>query len=177
MASIGSFKRSSTSFMPLVFFIPFGPVVTDKTGISLRTRVLMSRVFENWSRLRATLPTDEVGTRVKEAVQTIAREAIRREGKAAALAARLRVALGRSYNYRTVSGWARGDSMPPADALLAAAALTEVSLDEALFAESIAERMQRMEARLDRLDPSGMQLANRVERLEGIQRKTAKRLS
>jgi transcriptional regulator with XRE-family HTH domain len=73
-----------------------------------------------------------MGSSIEKAVQGTIKEAIDHLGKAQALALRVQELLGRSYNHRTVSAWARGDAMPPADALLAAAQATDISLDAKL---------------------------------------------
>ena len=65
-------------------------------------------------------------------VAEVISEAIDRAGKALALARRIQPLLGRTYADRTVSAWGRGDVMPPADAVFAAAQATGVSLDERL---------------------------------------------
>src|SRR5215469_2046047 len=56
-------------------------------------------------------------------------EAKNRAGKAAALAARMEPHVGRRYDEDSVSAWVRGQAVPPADAFLAAAKVTGVSLD------------------------------------------------
>ena len=89
-----------------------------------------------------------------ELVRAAAKEAIRRAGSAGKLAEQLQREVGRPYNYRTVSGWARGDSMPPADALLAAARATELSLDQFLFGEEtgLHEQLRRLAERVADLE-------------------------
>jgi transcriptional regulator with XRE-family HTH domain len=56
-------------------------------------------------------------------------EAKSRAGKAGALALRMEPHVGRRYDEDSVSAWVRGQAVPPADALLAAAKVTGVSLD------------------------------------------------
>lgn len=65
-------------------------------------------------------------------VAEVVSEAIDRAGKALALATKIQPLIGRSYADRTVSAWGRGDVMPPADVVFAAAQATGVSLDERL---------------------------------------------
>lgn len=65
-------------------------------------------------------------------VADVVSEAIDRAGKAMALARKIEPLIGRTYADRTVSAWGRGDVMPPADAVLAAAQVMGVSLDEKL---------------------------------------------
>lgn len=83
------------------------------------------------------------------------REAIRRQGTAARLAealegAGIRPKAGR-YSHQNISKWAKGTSMPPAVALLAAAQLTGLSIDEQIHGHSIQERLDRMEMALGEL--------------------------
>ncbi|TMC03518.1 MAG: hypothetical protein E6J41_27210 [Chloroflexi bacterium] len=65
-------------------------------------------------------------------VAAVVAEAVERAGKALALARRIEPLIGRSYANRTVSAWARGDVMPPADAVFAAALVMGISLDDRL---------------------------------------------
>lgn len=88
--------------------------------------------------------TDDLPAVVREAIKV----AIERAGKAQALALRVESLLHRPYNHRTVSAWARGDAMPPGDALLAAAKSTGVSLDAVL---GIGREPSVMERRIDEL--------------------------
>jgi hypothetical protein len=69
---------------------------------------------------------------VSPVVAEVVSEAIERAGKALALARKIEPLIGRTYADRTVSAWGRGDVMPPADAVFAAAQVTGVSLDEKL---------------------------------------------
>jgi hypothetical protein len=85
---------------------------------------------------------------IEGAVRDVVHGAVRRAGKAQALAAQLQDRLGRSYNYRTISAWARGDAMPPADALLAAAQAADISLDERL---GIGREVSQLERELGEL--------------------------
>lgn len=118
----------------------------------MHMRVLASRVLTHFDNLPHRVTTNEAGKRVREAVKAIAREAIRRQKTAGKLAIRLRE-LGYEYNYRTISSWARGDAMPPADALLAIAKLTDVSIDEVLIdGGSLRAQLSRLEERLRRLE-------------------------
>ncbi len=65
-------------------------------------------------------------------VARVIAEAIDGTGKALALAGKIEPLVGRPYASRTVSAWSRGDVMPPADAVFAAALVTGISLDEKL---------------------------------------------
>ena len=65
------------------------------------------------------------------AVQAI-QEAKQRVGKASVLVVRMEPLVGRRYDEDSVSAWTRGRTVPPADALLAAAKVTGISIDEYL---------------------------------------------
>jgi transcriptional regulator with XRE-family HTH domain len=68
------------------------------------------------------------------AVQAM-REAKSRAAKASVLVVRMEPLVGRRYDEDSVSAWIRGRTVPPADALLAAAKVTGVSIDEYLQAD------------------------------------------
>lgn len=98
---------------------------------------------------------------LREAVKELMAQAIKRKGKAANLALSLYEEYGvekegRPYDERTVSTWARPktSTMPPALALLGAAALTGQSLDQLIYGESILDRLARLERRLDERENS-----------------------
>jgi hypothetical protein len=78
--------------------------------------------------------SDDLGRRneMSRIVARVMAEAIDNAGKALALGSKIQPLLGRSYADRTVSAWGRGDVMPPADVLLAAAKATGIPLDERL---------------------------------------------
>jgi len=80
--------------------------------------------------------------------------------KGAALAELLQGA-GIDIQAAGVRAWARGDAMPPASSLLEACRLTDVSIDEALYAETLRGQVERLEKRVE-------------EALEGLARARAR---
>ncbi len=82
-------------------------------------------------------------------VAAIIDQAIEEAGKALALAAKIEPLLGRSYAGRTVSAWSRGDVMPPADAVFAAAKVSGISLDEKLGVRREPNEIERRVASLE----------------------------
>lgn len=136
----------------LMIPVPAREVLTRVIGVSMHKRVPVSRVFAHFANLPDKVTTHEGSKRVREAVKLIAREAIRRQKTAGKLALRLRE-YGYEYNYRTISSWARGDGMPPGDALLAIAKISEISIDEVLIdGGSLRAQLSRLEERLKRLE-------------------------
>jgi hypothetical protein len=96
---------------------------------------------------------NEVATTVANVIS----EAIGRAGKARALAKLIEPLVGREYADRTVSAWGRGDVMPPADVVIAAAAATGLSLDEAVVGiglerSEVMRRLDQMERRVRDLE-------------------------
>ena len=86
---------------------------------------------------------------MKDGIKSVIARAIDHEGTAGKLAASLYEKygvekLGKPYDQRTVSTWARPneDTMPPALALLGAAALANLSLDELIHGETIRGRQE-----------------------------------
>lgn len=63
-------------------------------------------------------------------------EARRRKARDSDLALQVEPLVGRIYSDATVSAWALGRSMPPADALLAACKVSGISIDALLFGEA-----------------------------------------
>lgn len=66
-------------------------------------------------------------------VALLMEEARRKAGSGVVLAERIEHLVGRRYDVDSVSAWATGRTMPPADALLAAAKVTGLSLSAALI--------------------------------------------
>ncbi len=76
-------------------------------------------------------------------------EARRRMAKDPELALLMQPYVGRLYSDQTVSAWALGRSMPPAEALLAACKVSGVSIDAVLFGQgSYEERLAKLEREL-----------------------------
>jgi hypothetical protein len=100
-------------------------------------------------------------------VQDVVKEAIERVGKAHALALQIHSVLGRTYNHRTVSAWARGDAMPPGDALMAAAKVARVSLDARLMDKSL-EPGEQLKAIQEELADQRKLMAQLEERLRSL---------
>jgi 8-oxo-dGTP diphosphatase len=102
--------------------------------------------------------------------------AVDRARRAAKTAATLVVAMephvGRRYDVDAVSAWATGRSMPPADALLAAARVTGLSLD-ALLKEDEGQDFPDALERLQHLERRVMQLEQALERLQAEPAMTA----
>lgn len=88
---------------------------------------------------------------MRETVKAVVNKAIDKSGKAAALASQLhdmgiRRPNGKSYNFRTISGWGRNGKGIPADVFLTVALISGTSIDAQLFGEaSFAERLARVE--------------------------------
>jgi hypothetical protein len=80
---------------------------------------------------------------IKEAI----RRAIAAAGSQKQLHALILPILRRPIQPGSISSWLREDkpAMPPADALLAMAKVTNLSLDELLFGESLTARQDRLE--------------------------------
>lgn len=99
------------------------------------------------------------------AVQAM-QEAKARAGKASVLVARMEPLVGRRYDEDSVSAWIRGRTVPPADALLAAAKVTGLSVDD--FLRQDGEHLQSLSDRLN--DQSAMigELREQVVRLTDI---------
>lgn len=96
-------------------------------------------------------------------VREVVKEALERSGKAQALATKVQALVGRPYNFRTVSSWSRGDAMPPGDALLAAAQVAGISLDEKL---RVGRESSDVEAQIVQLREDITQLRQQVAALE-----------
>ncbi len=96
-------------------------------------------------------------------VASVIGQAIDEAGKALALAAKIEPLLGRTYAGRTVSAWSRGDIMPPADAVFAAAKATGISLDEKL---DVGREPTEIEQRLASLEGELAELKEQVAELE-----------
>jgi hypothetical protein len=96
-------------------------------------------------------------------VASVIGQAIDQAGKALALAAKIEPLLGRTYAGRTVSAWSRGDVMPPADAVFAAAKVTGISLDEKL---GVGREPTEIERRLASLEGELAELKQQVTELE-----------
>lgn len=83
------------------------------------------------------------------------------------------VPLRRQYKaadfHKTIQAWARGEGMPDADALLAAAKLTDISLDEYVRRESLQEQMAAWEARATKTQRELDDLRHEVEELRNRQ--------
>jgi transcriptional regulator with XRE-family HTH domain len=99
------------------------------------------------------------------AVQAM-QEAKARAGKASVLVARMEPLVGRRYDEDSVSAWIRGRTVPPADALLAAARVTGLSVDE--FLRQDGEGQQSLSERLVEQGELIDDLQARVERLTDI---------
>ncbi len=109
-------------------------------------------------------------------VAEVVSEAINRAGKALALARRIQPMIGRTYADRTVSAWGRGDVMPPADAVLAAAQVTGVSLDDRLGISREPSALERQLADLqDQFDRQRTVIAAMDQRLEELTAKLEER--
>ena len=69
------------------------------------------------------------------------------------------------YTGKNISQWRRGGGMPPADALLAVAQVTRLSLDELLFGKS---ELRLLAQEVAELQQSGRERDARLKRLESL---------
>jgi hypothetical protein len=99
------------------------------------------------------------------AVQAM-QEAKERAGKAAVLVARMEPLVNRRYDEDSVSAWIRGRTVPPADALLAAAKVTGISIDEFLGREG--DRPESLSARIGHQAEAIEDLRREVEDLTQV---------
>lgn len=87
--------------------------------------------------------------KVAKEVMTQAYRHFEDTGGHAALLAAIRPYLKKQdYQQNASSAWLRGRAVPPADVLLAAALVANVSLDELLYGESLLARQDRLEKEL-----------------------------
>jgi transcriptional regulator with XRE-family HTH domain len=94
------------------------------------------------------MPTSEM----RATVARLMDECRRRMAKDPELALQMKPLVGRLYSDQTVSAWALGRTMPPADALLAACKVSGVSIDAALLGEgSFAEQLAALRKAVEEL--------------------------
>jgi hypothetical protein len=105
-------------------------------------------------------------------------EAKERAGKASVLVVRMEPLVGRRYDEDSVSAWIRGRTVPPADALLAAAKVTGISIDEYLqadghAAEGLADRLGHQAETIEDLRAQVEQLTHVVGAVPELQQTIA----
>jgi transcriptional regulator with XRE-family HTH domain len=97
--------------------------------------------------------------------EQVMQEAKGRAKKASVLVARLEPVLRRRYDEDSVSAWVTGRTVPPADALLAAAKVSGISIDEYLQSE---EALERTADRIARQTQEIEELSEKVQRLTEV---------
>jgi hypothetical protein len=100
---------------------------------------------------------------MSKVVARVMAEAIDNAGKAMALSSRIEPIIGRTYADRTVSAWGRGDVMPPADVLLAAAKAVGIPLDERL---GLTRGGMALEREIETIRAELEEQRNRIQALE-----------
>jgi len=89
---------------------------------------------------------------MQNVVKEVMGRAYRHTGGHAALLLAIRPLIRKQdHKENSASAWIKGRTVPPADVLLAAAKVAEISLDELLFGETLKGRQDRLERELKEL--------------------------